>query len=85
VLTPESSCVDIGANLGRILGMMVNRATRGRHIVLTGSAVRKIVARAGEVAKLELPVHPHMLRHASGFTVRHTEMAPDRFKAFWKD
>jgi type 1 fimbriae regulatory protein FimB/type 1 fimbriae regulatory protein FimE len=34
---------------------------------LTDSAVRKLVARAGEVAKLGLPVHPHMLRHATGF------------------
>jgi integrase len=30
---------------------------------LTDSAVRKIVARAGEAAKLGVPVHPHMLRH----------------------
>jgi len=72
------------------------------------TAVRKIVARAGEDAKLGFPVHPHMLRHACGCklandghdtraiqhylghrniqnTVRYTEMAPDRFKGFWKD
>ncbi len=75
---------------------------------LTTSAVRKITARAGEVAKIGFPVHPHMLRHATGYylanrgedtrsiqaylghrnishTVRYTEMAPDRFKRFWKD
>ena len=34
---------------------------------LTTSAVRKIIARAGEVAELGFPVHPHMLRHACGF------------------
>jgi type 1 fimbriae regulatory protein FimE len=34
---------------------------------LTDSAVRKIVARAGEGARLGFPVHPHMLRHACGF------------------
>ena len=34
---------------------------------LTASTVRKIVARAGEKAELSLPVHPHMLRHATGF------------------
>ncbi len=34
---------------------------------LTTSAVRKIIARAGEVAGLGFPVHPHMLRHACGF------------------
>jgi site-specific recombinase XerD len=31
------------------------------------SAVRKIVGRAGEVAKIGFPVHPHMLRHAAGY------------------
>jgi type 1 fimbriae regulatory protein FimB/type 1 fimbriae regulatory protein FimE len=34
---------------------------------LTDGAVRKIVARAGQAAKLGFPVHPHMLRHACGF------------------
>ena len=26
-----------------------------------------MVQRAGEAAKLDFPVHPHMLRHATGF------------------
>lgn len=79
-----------------------------RKAPLTTSAVRKIVARAGESAGLSFPVHPHMLRHATGFylanqgqdtraiqdylghkniqhTVRYTQLAPDRFKDFWKD
>jgi site-specific recombinase XerD len=34
---------------------------------LTDSAFRKIVAHAGEAAGLDLPVHPHMLRHSTGF------------------
>jgi len=34
---------------------------------VTDSAVRKLIARAGEAAGLELPVHPHMLRHACGY------------------
>jgi type 1 fimbriae regulatory protein FimE len=79
-----------------------------RKAPLTTGAVRKIVARAGESAGLSFPVHPHMLRHATGFylanqgqdtraiqdylghkniqhTVRYTQLAPDRFKDFWKD
>jgi type 1 fimbriae regulatory protein FimE len=40
--------------------------TTERHEPLTDSAVRKIVARAGAPAKLGVPVHPHMLRHACG-------------------
>jgi site-specific recombinase XerD len=34
---------------------------------LADSGVRKIVARAGEAAGLDFPVHPHMLRHSTGF------------------
>ena len=34
---------------------------------LTDSAFRKIVARAGAAAGLDFPVHPHMLRHSTGF------------------
>jgi len=34
---------------------------------MTDSAFRKIVARAGVAAGIALPVHPHMLRHATGF------------------
>jgi type 1 fimbriae regulatory protein FimE len=34
---------------------------------LTDSAVRRIVARAGAVADLGFPVHPHMLRHGCGY------------------
>ena len=34
---------------------------------LTDAAVRKIVARAGENAGIGFPVHPHMLRHATGY------------------
>ena len=38
-----------------------------RHGPLTDSTVRKMVARAGREAGLELTVHPHMLRHGKGF------------------
>ena len=34
---------------------------------LTTATVRKIVARAGDHAKIGMPVHPHMLRHATGY------------------
>jgi len=75
---------------------------------MTTATVRKMVARAGQVATLSFPIHPHMLRHACGYklandghdtralqhylghksiqhTTRYTEMAPDRFKNFWRD
>ena len=75
---------------------------------MTAATVRKLVARAGVLAKLPFPVHPHMLRHACGYklaneghdtravqhylghkniahTTRYTELAPDRFKNFWRD
>ena len=34
---------------------------------LTDSTFRKLLARAGEKAELGLPIHPHMLRHSTGF------------------
>jgi type 1 fimbriae regulatory protein FimE len=34
---------------------------------LTRSTVSKLVARAGQLANLPFPIHPHMLRHACGF------------------
>ena len=34
---------------------------------LTAATVRKLVARAGVKAGLDLPVHPHMLRHVCGY------------------
>jgi len=34
---------------------------------LTASAVRKIIARAGEIAELGMSIHPHMLRHSTGY------------------
>lgn len=34
---------------------------------LSARTVRDIVARAGELADLKFPVHPHMLRHAKGY------------------
>jgi len=34
---------------------------------LSSDAIRKIIGRAGEIARLPFPVHPHMLRHACGY------------------
>ena len=34
---------------------------------LTTSAVRKIIARAGNYAQIKFPIHPHMLRHSTGY------------------
>ncbi len=34
---------------------------------LTDGAARKIVGRAGRQSRLPFPVHPHMLRHATGY------------------
>jgi integrase len=75
---------------------------------MTRINVHHVVSNAGKAAGIAFPVHPHMLRHATGFylanagqdtraiqlylghkniqhTVRYTELAPQRFKDFWKD
>lgn len=41
--------------------------TTERGSPMTTSTVRKLVQRAGEKASLGFPVHPHMLRHATGY------------------
>lgn len=79
-----------------------------RQTPLTARAAHHIIARAGKEAKLPFTVHPHMLRHSTGFylanhghdtraiqsylghaniknTVIYTELAPNRFKNFWRD
>jgi type 1 fimbriae regulatory protein FimB/type 1 fimbriae regulatory protein FimE len=38
-----------------------------RRSPLTDSTVRKMIARAGRQAGFTFPVHPHMLRHATGY------------------
>ncbi|PZR90842.1 MAG: hypothetical protein DLM68_04155 [Hyphomicrobiales bacterium] len=35
---------------------------------MTMAGVRKMVTRIGEAAKFSFSVHPHMLRHACGYT-----------------
>jgi len=36
---------------------------------LTDDTVRRIVARAGELAEFDVPLHPHMLRHSCGYAL----------------
>ena len=38
-----------------------------RKAPLTDRAIRHIVARAGEIADFSFSIHPHMLRHSTGF------------------
>jgi type 1 fimbriae regulatory protein FimB/type 1 fimbriae regulatory protein FimE len=105
----------IGQKEARALRRLRRGHAQSPHVFVTERArpmtvhnVHKIVARAGRLAGLTFPVHPHMLRHACGYklandghdtraiqhylghknimhTVRYTELAPDRFKGFWKD
>ena len=43
--------------------------TSERGAPFTTAGFRKLVSRLGVEAKLEFPVHPHMLRHACGFAL----------------
>jgi type 1 fimbriae regulatory protein FimB/type 1 fimbriae regulatory protein FimE len=46
-------------------GTYVFLSERGAPMSVDG--VQRMIARAGEVAKMPFPIHPHMLRHACGF------------------
>jgi len=68
--------------------------TSERGAPFSPAGARKMIARLGDAAGFDFPVHPHMLRHACGYqlanrgvqhTVRYTELAPTRFKDFWPD
>jgi len=81
--------------------------TSERGSPFTTAGFARMVERAGVEAGLGFKAHPHMLRHACGFTlankghdtralqaylghkniqhtVRYTDMAPTRFKDFWR-
>ena len=47
------------------LGSYVFSTERGGP--MTTATVRKLISRAGELANLAFPIHPHMLRHACGY------------------
>jgi len=49
---------------------------------LSTDAVAKIVGRAGQVAKLSLPVHPHMLRHSCGYHLAEQGMPTRDIQAY---
>lgn len=34
---------------------------------MTPATVRKLITRVGELARYPFPVHPHMLRHSTGY------------------
>jgi hypothetical protein len=72
-----------------------------------GFRAQAVFGRIGSRAKMQFPIHPHMLRHGCGYalanaghdtralqawlghkniqhTVRYTDLAPHRFKDFWR-
>jgi len=49
---------------------------------LTTSTVRKLIARAGEIANLGFPVHPHMLRHSTGYYLANKGMDTRAIQAY---
>src|SRR2546426_655412 len=49
---------------------------------ITEATTPKIVARAGEEARIGLPVHPHVLRHATGFYLANTGVDTQTIQAY---
>jgi integrase len=49
---------------------------------LSTDAISKIVGRAGQVAKLPLPVNPHMLRHSCGYHLAEQGMPTRDIQAY---
>lgn len=49
---------------------------------LSHNAIYKLVARAGQLAELELSVHPHMLRHGKGYQLAASGMDTRSIQAY---
>ena len=49
---------------------------------MTEATVRKMVASAGQKATVGLSVHPHMLRHATGFYLANTGVDTRTIQAY---
>lgn len=49
---------------------------------LTTSTVRKLITRAGQKAELDFPVHPHMLRHSTGYYLANKGMDTRSIQAY---
>ena len=83
-----------GITLERLTCLFPNAVGRSSPI-----GFHRLIQRVGEAAKMPFPIRPHLandghdtraLQHYLGHkniqhTVRYTEMAPDRFKDFWRD
>jgi type 1 fimbriae regulatory protein FimE len=59
---------------------------------IAAKSFHTLISRLGERAGMAFPIHPHMLRHGCGYALanaghdtHYTELAPDRFKHFWRD
>ncbi|MCA9803291.1 MAG: tyrosine-type recombinase/integrase, partial [Cyanobacteria bacterium HKST-UBA02] len=49
---------------------------------LSHNVIYKLVARAGQLAELELSVHPHMLRHGKGYQLASLGMDTRSIQAY---
>jgi len=63
--------IDLKAGLVHVArlknGLASTHPIRGPELRALRETVRKLIARAGELAKLPFPIHPHMLRHSAGY------------------
>jgi integrase len=58
-------------------------------------SLHTLIVRLGKRAGMPFPIHPHMPRHGCGYALANAghdtraiqawELAPDRFKGFWRD
>ncbi len=53
-----------------------------RKAPMTDFTFSKIVARAGTHAKIDIPIHPHMLRHSTGFKLTSVRRKEVKFVGF---
>jgi len=96
------------ANIAPVANILLLMQLIRREAPISPPGFRRMMGRLGKTAKMPFSIHPHMLRHATGFklanqgvdtrslqhylghkniqhTVRYSELAPSRFRGWWKD
>ena len=70
----DPPCETVLARTSRALRQLRRENTESRYVFVTerggpatAAGFLKTIARTGEAAKLPFPVHPHMLRHSTGY------------------
>ena len=65
-----------------LTNILTQDSSCARNAPMTNSAFRKMLCRAGEASKLDLPIYPKILRHSYGFKLANDGHATRRIQFY---